>query len=428
VKPLREWTPTRPVELDLEQRLEVLEAAVQRLADASAWRKRLDELVPAGEPVVVLAETSMLPFETLDRPVIGVLPDTNDCLAGVARLEAQRAQGVRFVLVPDAVRSRVEQDAHLSEHLREHFRVIASDPGIGALLEVSADTGDEVEIPTLEGLIDSLALRDRFAPILDWTSLELATSSTGWTFFRPIEPDAGKLPYLDHTIGVVLVDDAERMDEAERVAAEAAVLVATDGTAGVIAAETRLIRSASSSERPAEPEQSAIVLAEPGVVPLPGCIEAAERFLAANPQVGGVAVKLFDADGKLEAAGAAAFADGSVHAIAGGAPVSAPWHEYVRAVPAVVGLVVLRPAAARECAIGDKEDASDLAGVSARLWSAGWELHYQPDAAAVRALEPAARGAAVWPEPPRGFPERPGVFDAASWRGLLARDEVGAVR
>ena len=37
----------------------------------------------------------------------------------------------------------------------------------------------------------------------------------------------------------------------------------------------------------------------------------------------------------------------------------------------------------------------DLAGLSARLWSSGWELRYQPDAAAVRVHPPAAAGASV---------------------------------
>ena len=47
-----------------------------------------------------------------------------------------------------------------------------------------------------------------------------------------------------HTIDVVLVDDAERMDEAARVAAGTAVLVATDDAGGAIAVETRRMRSA----------------------------------------------------------------------------------------------------------------------------------------------------------------------------------------
>ena len=103
-----------------------------------------------------------------------------------------------------------------------------------------------------------------------------------------------------------------------------------------------------------ETDAPTVVLAERGVLPLPGCIEAAERLLAHDQQVGGVAVKLFDADGLLEAAGGAAFADGSVAGIAAGAPAAAPWHEYVRPVAAAVGLVVLRSAAARQIAPSER--------------------------------------------------------------------------
>jgi hypothetical protein len=141
-----------------------------------------------------------------------------------------------------------------------------------------------------------------------------------------------------------------------------------------------------------------------------------------------VAVKLFAADGSLEAAGGAVFADGSMEGIARGAPPAAPWHEYVRPVAAAVGLVVLRPAAARELALADHAGTFDLADISARLWSNGWELHYQPDAAAVRALAPAAPPADAWPQASDGLPTRPDELHDLAWRLLLARDEVGAVR
>ncbi len=318
----------------------------------------------------------------------------------------------------------------------------------------------------LEELIDSVSADGR-APMLDWTSLGMAGLLPGRTLFRPVEPDAETLPYLDHTIDVVLTDDAARMDEAARVASGAAVLVTIDETGGAIAVETRPVhlerRAAAApilvlvateaddewlgrlaeavSGRPGVDVEAAVkpvaalvatdaptlVLAERGVLPLPGCIEAAERLLATDPQVGGVAVKLFDADGSLEAAGGAAFADGSVEGIARGAPAAAPWHEYVRPVAAAVGLVVLRSAAARQCC-GDGVGALDLTALSAGLWSSGWELRYQPAAAAVRALSPAGAATTVWPQPADGLPARPAELDHAAWRRLLARAEVGAVR
>ena len=170
-----------------------------------------------------------------------------------------------------------------------------------------------------------------------------------------------------------------------------------------------------------------VVVAERGVLPLPGCIEAAERLMAANERLGGVAVKLFDADGELEAAGGAAFADGSVEPIAKGAPASAPWHEYVRPVSTAFGLIILRSAAARQCTPAD-DGSFDLAALSARLLSSGWELRYQPHAAAVCVLPPRRGRAGAWSHGREGLPERPAELNDASWRSLLANEVVGAVR
>src|SRR3954452_21780646 len=197
-------TPSASAEPGLQQRLEALEHAVQRLADANAWRKLIDRCVPAGEPVAVLADPAILPLEDLGRPFVEILPESERSAAAVARLEASRMQGIRFAVVPEAARWEVERDAHLGEHLRARFRVIAADPEAGALFEASPQPAGEIEAPALEPLIERLCPSDRFAPILDWTSLGVAQFLLGWTLFRPVDPDAGALPYLDHTIGVVL--------------------------------------------------------------------------------------------------------------------------------------------------------------------------------------------------------------------------------
>jgi hypothetical protein len=322
------------------------------------------------------------------------------------------------------------------------------------------------EAPAPGALIDGLDLDDPLRPILDWTSLDLARLLPGRTVFRPVEPDAGELPYLDHTIDTVLVDDAARMSEAARVATALVVRVSADDSGGAIAVETRRLRAEGKqalsplfilvaadagdewlgrlaeamSGRPGVEVGAAehlamavgadgatVAVADRGVVPLPGCIEAAERLLAQDQRVGGVAVKLFEADGSLAAAGGAAFADSSVEGIARGAPPAEAWHEYVRPVAAAVGLVVLRSAAARQVLHAGDGSQVDVARVSAGLWSNGWELRYQPDAAAVRELPP-ARPASAWPGAAGGLPERPDTLDNAAWRRLLARGEVGAIR
>ena len=315
------------------------------------------------------------------------------------------------------------------------------------VFEMSAQRVDDSEEPALGVLIEGLDLGDRLAPMLDWTTSGLAHLIPGRTVFRPVEPDDGELPYLDRSIDVVLVDDAERMDEAARVAARAVVRVAPGEAGGTVVAETRRLRSERRPDRAAVPilvatddgdewlvrltealadrpgvavraavdplaaaaetDAPIVVLAERGILPLPGCIEAAERLLAQDDELGGVAVKVFDADGLLEAAGGAAFDDGSVEGIAAGAAAAAPWHEYVRPVAAAVGLVVMRGAAARQSATASGAGPFDLTSLSAHLWSSGWGLRYQPDAAAVRVLAPPAAGAGVWPQTPAGAPRRP---------------------
>jgi len=459
--------PSGPArESALQQRLEALEQAIRRLTDTNSWRRLLDGHVPAGERVAVLADPAIVSLEALGRSVVCVPPDTEGGGSGVARLEARQLEGVRFVFVPEVAREDAEQDTYLSEHLRASFRVVGSDPEVGNVLEAASQSAED-ETPPLGELIDSLGLRDRLTPILDWTTHGMAQSLPGHPLFRPVAPGAGLLPYLENTIDVVIVDDAERLDEAARVAANAALLVSCEGDGGAIPIETRrtraarahgtarvpilvatdaddewlgrleavMMRRAGVEVKPAAESIAAIhkttapvvVVAERGVLPLPGCIEAAERLMAANERLGGVAVKLFDADGELEAAGGAAFADGSVEPIAKGAPPSAPWHEYVRPVSTAVGLIVLRSAAARQFTPAD-DGIFDLAALSARLLSSGWELRYQPHAAAVCVLPPRRAGAGSWSHAREGLPDRPAELNDASWRSLLANEVVGAVR
>lgn len=459
--------PSGPArEPGLQQRLEALEQAIRRLTDTNSWRRLLDGHVPAGERVAMLADPAVVSLEALGRPVVCVPPDSEGGASGVARLEAQQLDGVRFVFVPEVARKEVDQDTYLSEHLRASFRPVGSDPEVGNVFEAASQSAGE-KTPPLGELIDSLGLRDRLTPILDWTTHGLAQSLPGHPLFRPVAPGAGLLPYLENTIDVVIVDDAERLNEAARVAANAAVLVSPEGDGGAIPIETRRARAArahgsarvpilvttddddewlgrleavvtrrAAIEVRAAAESGAVihrttapvvVVAERGVLPLPGCIEAAERLLAANERLGGVAVKLLDADGALEAAGGAAFADGSVEPVAKGAPPSAPWHEYVRPVSTAVGLIVLRSAAARQCAPADA-GSFDLAALSAGLWSSGWELHYQPHAVAVCVLPPRKVGPDGWSHEREGLPERPAQLNDASWRSLLATEVVVTVR
>jgi hypothetical protein len=100
----------------------------------------------------------------------------------------------------------------------------------------------------------------------------------------------------------------------------------------------------------------------------------------------------------------------------------------VRPVPSAVGAVVMRMAALRDVHQADGDGPFDVAALSARLWSNGWELLYEPDAAAVRVLAPPEGPASVWPETIDGRPARPAELTDDSWRALLSRRKVGALQ
>src|SRR5207253_7345256 len=112
--------------------------------------------------------------------------------------------------------------------------------------------------------------------------------------------------------------------------------------------------------------------------------------LGRDERIGGVAVKLFSAEGSLEAAGVTAFADGSWAGIASGSfDVSAPWHEYVRETCWGPGMMLFKATALRSISRQAPHNAVHPIW-SARLWAGGHRVVYQPAAAAVRALPAAA--------------------------------------
>jgi hypothetical protein len=305
---------------------------------------------------------------------------------------------------------------------------------------------------SLAETIDRIARGDRQAPVLDWTRLDLLAALPGRNVFAPPPGANGRLPYLDRTVSVVVVDDRARVEEARRVA-ERAVVIVRAGKAGSVEARTveRLhadpeaesvvlvvvgshrrdrwlgrVRQAVAGEPRVEvvlaaeaaPGAGVVVLAERGVLPLPGCIEALCATLRSSERVGGVTAKLHAADGSLAAAGATVFSDGSVARIAAGChDATAPWHEYVRPVCAASGLLALRPGLATE---------TGLVAASAAVWDAGCKLLYQPDARAVRALEATGHdeGHERWARALPARPGRPQTLDDGAWRELLVRDDV----
>jgi hypothetical protein len=442
---------------DLETRLLAIETALRQLGEPNedqgdleevlrACAELLEQHLPEGERVMLAWQGDPAMLGLRGRAVVpfprprGALGQTEleHGASAIAHLEAQRAQGLRFLLLPDLGRRWLEGLPQFEEHLWRHYEVVADEAGAGLLFDAGSRRSEQRSDETLPGVLDRILDGERYAPVLDWTGLDLDSLIADRGIFEA-PPDAdGELPYLDQSIDVVVVDDPSHLDEGRRVATSAVVLVDPDGAGGVSVARIEELRNEVSTpeEVPVleadsdslaavgEADAEVVAIAERGVLPLPGCLETAEAILRRYDDVAGVAVKVLDADGLLESTGTTVFADGSAEGIgAGSIEVAAPWHEYVRPVCAATGLLVARSEALREIS-GKPESLLDL---SARLWAAGHRILYQPDAWAVRALATESAD----PQAPRSWfgvlesrPRRPERLNVASWRWLLAHDDV----
>jgi hypothetical protein len=307
--------------------------------------------------------------------------------------------------------------------------------------------------------------------VLDWTALDLHGELSGLATFRP--PPGDRLPYLDASIDLVVVDETHDRTEADRVAA-LGVITVSQGVSGVEVREssgggapapsalrvlvwsspagaddtwpTQLaIRAAAAGAdlriaaiETIEPATSAdhdvIVVVEPHVLPLPGMIEAAAKLAIADPE-SAVAGKILQADGRLEAAGGTVFFDRSLGLIAGAsAEVRAPWHDYVRPVCWAPGLV-----AAASSLWATVPGPPGLTGGGfvrewcADVWARGGSVVYQPTVAAVRvtgdgSVSTAPLDASLWQRVLDLRPARPRDLSDGAWRYLLAHDDVEACR
>jgi 2-polyprenyl-3-methyl-5-hydroxy-6-metoxy-1,4-benzoquinol methylase len=170
--------------------------------------------------------------------------DPPDSTAAIAHLEALRVKGADFLLLPNSTLEWLDRLGPFRQHLSRRYRLVTSLPDAGLLFSLR-DAPAPRAVPGVAAF-DALALHDPaigddFA-ILDWhTDLDLARHFPQQTIFAPPNR-APVLPYLDHSVDVVVVRDPDQnaSDEARRVA-RAAVITFTNGLAPTDAAvETRV--------------------------------------------------------------------------------------------------------------------------------------------------------------------------------------------
>ncbi len=400
-----------------------------------------------------------------------------DDLAHIAHLEALRFAGHRYLVLPEGSRPWFRQQAELRDHVARTYRTVVDEEGAGAVFDMAQAAGEGSR--SLRGEVNGLAAGAVHIPaVLDWTSLDVAGELVGFATFR--SPDDLRLPYLDHSVDVVVVDEGHDLAEASRVAALGVIVVAA-GSSGVEVRrvekglQTGVERTGGTSPAPARVlvwagtgsdenwrtqlaaraaasgadlhvgdidadmpsafgDHDVVVVVEPNVLPLPGVIEAAAGLAAADPTTA-IAGKIMRADGRLEGAGGTVFADRSLGLIAeSSADVRAPWHDFVRPVCWAPGLV-----AAASSLWTDVAGSPMLSGRPfvrewcAGVWARGASVMYQPTIVAVRvageggeASVPLAESA--WQRVLDLRPARPSELSDGVWRYLIARDDVEVCR
>lgn len=149
-------------------------------------------------------------------------------LAAIAHLEAQRAKGADFLLVPERELWRLDEDTAFNRHLRQRYRLLADEDDVAMLFALRAGRPEETTIwEDLRRLVaDCERELDRDPVILDWrTGHGLRAQFPDVRIFSPLA-DGPALPYPDETIDVVALSAsaiAPEIAEARRIASLAIV-------------------------------------------------------------------------------------------------------------------------------------------------------------------------------------------------------------
>jgi GT2 family glycosyltransferase len=186
----------------------------------------------------------------------------------IAQLEVSRSGGATHIAFPASTLWWLDFYPDLARHLSRVGRQIADEESVGVLFAL--DRGNDGA-----GLVDAVLEVDertgRRPAILDWTTDgKVADALPEHATFRP-PAKAEVLPYLDHSVDVVVVDAGTRarLAEARRVASDAVVELAADGTAHVQSTATAKW----------QPTVSIIIPCYDGAATTDACLDAVARTL-----------------------------------------------------------------------------------------------------------------------------------------------------
>jgi len=172
--------------------------------------------------------------QTQDRAYTGHHPANS--AAAIAHLEALRAKGGDYLLLPNTMLWWLDHYVEFRRYLESHYRLLVrkEDTCLIFALRETAVTQSTTWQTQLEGMVAAYQSQfDQDPAILDWnTGLNLAASLPQCAIFSPATTDR-VLPYMDESVDVVAISSSDfvSLTEARRVA-KAAVIKFSQGPNG----------------------------------------------------------------------------------------------------------------------------------------------------------------------------------------------------
>ncbi|HEY2146398.1 MAG TPA: hypothetical protein VGH32_00580, partial [Pirellulales bacterium] len=228
------------IEMTYQTVLTVLEKAIPGAGETIRYQRLIERIrqlaqdrLPADATVLVVSkgDEDLLKLgrcrawhfpQDRQRKYPGYYPA--DSGSAIVQLEALRAEGADYLLIPQSSLWWLDHYTGFRRHLERYYErlPVADDRCALYSLQVSLSTDDKSPVEELDDVLDEFERRfDSVPNVLNWNSgIAVAKRHPHLSVFSPPVDDGATLPYCDRTADIVVVGSAkpEVLAEARRVA------------------------------------------------------------------------------------------------------------------------------------------------------------------------------------------------------------------